>query len=70
MVKIPLLRNLYFLVTKLFNVIVLHQDRRVVETHQPQATSLKMDEHLITGDHPIILYRKMRESLQAVSHES
>ncbi|MEI7492759.1 MAG: aromatic ring-hydroxylating dioxygenase subunit alpha [Bacteroidota bacterium] len=64
MVKLPLLRDLYFLVTKLFNIIVLGQDRRVVETHQPQATSLKMDEHLIAGDHPIILYRKMRENLK------
>lgn len=70
MLKLPLLRNLYFLVTKLFNVIVLHQDRRVVETHQPQASSLKMDEHLINGDHPIILYRKMRESLKHVTRNT
>jgi hypothetical protein len=43
---------------------VLSQDRRVVETHQPQVSSLKMDEHLIQGDHPVILYRKKREELR------
>jgi phenylpropionate dioxygenase-like ring-hydroxylating dioxygenase large terminal subunit len=66
MVKIPLLKELYFSFTKLFNHIVLHQDRRVVETHQPQASSLKMDENLIPGDYPIVLYRKKREELKQI----
>ena len=70
MVKLPVLRELYFAFTKLFNLIVLKQDRTVVETHQPQATSLKMDEHLISGDQPVILYRKMREKLKTMSHEA
>jgi phenylpropionate dioxygenase-like ring-hydroxylating dioxygenase large terminal subunit len=64
MIRIPLLKDVYFLFARLFNRIVLHQDRRVVETHQPQATSLKMDEHLIPGDYPVILYRKMRERMK------
>jgi phenylpropionate dioxygenase-like ring-hydroxylating dioxygenase large terminal subunit len=64
MVKLPLLRNIYFFLTYIFNLIVLHQDRRVVETHQPMATQLKMDENLIAGDYPVILYRKMREELK------
>ena len=64
MVKIPILRDLYFFITKIFNVIVLHQDRRVVETHQPQASQLKMDENLISGDYPIILYRRKRDELK------
>ena len=64
MVRLPLLKDLFFLFSKIFNLIVLKQDRTVVETHQPQATSLKMDEHLISGDHPIILYRKMREKFK------
>ncbi|MFZ4521250.1 MAG: Rieske 2Fe-2S domain-containing protein [Bacteroidales bacterium] len=64
MIKVPVLRDLYFLLVKFYNVIVLHQDRRVVETHQPKASSLKMDENLIPGDYPIILYRKKREELQ------
>lgn len=67
MVTLPVLRSIYFGITKIFNRIVLHQDRRVVETHQPQATSLKMDEHLIPGDHPVILYRKMREQFKSVN---
>ena len=69
MVKIPVLKETYFLITKLFNLIVLHQDRRVVETHQPQATQLKMDENLISGDFPIILYRKRREELKKLNVE-
>ena len=64
MVKLPLLRNIYFFFTYIFNLIVLHQDRRVVETHQPQATQLKMEENLIAGDYPVILYRKKREELK------
>jgi len=69
MVKIPLLKEIFFFLTKIYNRIVLAQDRRVVETHQPQATSLKMDENLIAGDYPIILYRKRRDELhRAVGH--
>jgi phenylpropionate dioxygenase-like ring-hydroxylating dioxygenase large terminal subunit len=68
MIKLPLLRDIYFIFTKLFNKIVLHQDRRVVETHQPQPTQLKMDENLIPGDYPVILYRKKREELKNVAN--
>jgi hypothetical protein len=67
MVKLPLLRDIYFVFTKLFNQIVLHQDRRVVETHQPQPTQLKMDENLIPGDYPVILYRRKREELKNIA---
>ena len=64
MVKLPVLKELYFAFTRLFNIIVLKQDRRVVETHQPMASRLKMDENLIPGDYPVILYRKKREELK------
>ena len=67
MVKIPVLKELYFMLINLFNRIVLHQDRRVVETHQPQETLLKMDENLIAGDYPIVLYRRKREELKNVT---
>ncbi|MEI6456543.1 MAG: aromatic ring-hydroxylating dioxygenase subunit alpha [bacterium] len=63
MVKIPVLREIYFAFSGIFNRIVLRQDQRVVETHQPMPTQLKMDENLITGDYPIILYRKRRQEL-------
>ena len=67
MVTIPGLSHLFFWMTKLYNRIILHQDRRVVETHQPQATSLKMDENLISGDLPVVQYRKRREELKRES---
>lgn len=64
MVRVPVIKEVYFWLTKIFNRIVLSQDRRVVETHQPQATQLKMNESLVTGDHPVILYRKRREEMK------
>ena len=47
-----------------FNLIVAHQDRRVVITHKPQPSSLKSQEKLIQGDLPIIEYRKKRAALK------
>ena len=64
MIKVPVLKELFFAVTKIFNLIVLAQDRRVVETHQPQPSQLKMGENLIAGDYPVILYRKRRDELK------
>jgi hypothetical protein len=43
-----------------FNRVILHQDRRVVETQIPKKTMLKMNENLVQGDLPIIQYRKRR----------
>ena len=70
MVKLPVLRNIYFVFTRIFNLVVLKQDRTVVETHQSAASSLKMDENLIPGDQPIILYRKLREKLRKERKEN
>ncbi len=64
MVTNPLIRNLFLWLTSLYNRIILHQDRRVVETHQPQETRLKMEENLISGDFPIVSYRKKRDELK------
>jgi phenylpropionate dioxygenase-like ring-hydroxylating dioxygenase large terminal subunit len=64
LVTLPLLRDLYFLFSNMFNRIVLRQDQRVVETHQPMPVKLRMEENLIPGDHPIILYRKKRQEIQ------
>ncbi|MFN4190624.1 MAG: Rieske 2Fe-2S domain-containing protein [Pseudothermotoga sp.] len=47
-----------------FNKIVLHQDKRVVETQLPKKSELRMNENLISGDAPIIEYRKRREELK------
>ncbi len=46
------------------NIYIAHEDRRVVETHQPQPSGLKIGETLIQGDLPIIEYRRKRAELQ------
>jgi phenylpropionate dioxygenase-like ring-hydroxylating dioxygenase large terminal subunit len=64
MVTVPVIRNIFLWMTEKYNRIILHQDRRVVETHQPQATQLKMEENLISGDFPVVVYRKKRDELK------
>ena len=48
----------------LFNRKVLHEDRRIVNTHIPKISHLKAEELLFQADIPIIEYRKRREELQ------
>ncbi|HKK95632.1 MAG TPA: aromatic ring-hydroxylating dioxygenase subunit alpha [Anaerovoracaceae bacterium] len=48
---------------KIYSRIILRQDKRVVITQIPKASSLIMDEKLIPGDLPIIEFRKKREEL-------
>lgn len=60
---LPVLRHIVATLAMPFNVYVAHQDRRVVETHQPQRVSLTMGEKLIQGDRPIVAYRKRRAEL-------
>jgi hypothetical protein len=48
---------------KIFSVIILRQDKRVVITQIPKKSGLKINERLITGDKPIIEYRKHRQEL-------
>ncbi|NHJ87188.1 MAG: aromatic ring-hydroxylating dioxygenase subunit alpha [Asgard group archaeon] len=60
-------------ITKLanrFNRKVLHQDRSVVITQQPKKSALKMDENLVSGDKPIIEYRKRREELKKLNNKN
>jgi phenylpropionate dioxygenase-like ring-hydroxylating dioxygenase large terminal subunit len=61
--RLPLLRDLVTWAAMPFNVLVAHQDRRVVETHQPQPSGLRIGEKMIQGDRPIIEYRRRREEL-------
>ena len=61
--RVPLLENL---MTRLFtplNLIITHQDRRVVATQQPKASALKTGEQLFQADWPIIEYRRRRQEL-------
>jgi phenylpropionate dioxygenase-like ring-hydroxylating dioxygenase large terminal subunit len=61
--RLPVLRDLVTLAAMPFNVLVAHQDRSVVETHQPQPSGLRIGEKMIQGDRPIIEYRRRREAL-------
>jgi phenylpropionate dioxygenase-like ring-hydroxylating dioxygenase large terminal subunit len=61
--SIPLLKQLVNFVGKWVSVVILRQDKRVVETQMPKKSVLKMDERLIMGDKPIVEYRKHREEL-------
>jgi phenylpropionate dioxygenase-like ring-hydroxylating dioxygenase large terminal subunit len=62
-VRLPLLRELFNGISLVGNWYIARQDKSVVETQQPQKTDLHMDEHLITGDGPVILYRRQRRAL-------
>ena len=61
--RLPVLRELVTWAAMPFNVLVAHQDRRVVVTHQPQPSGLRIGEKLIQGDRPIIEYRRRRQEL-------
>ena len=50
---------------KFANGIIERQDKRVVITQRPKASSYQSDEKLLTGDTPIIQYRRMRDELKS-----
>jgi len=68
-VRFPALGKLIAWIGMPFNLIIAHQDRRVVITHKPQPSSFKSEEKLIQGDLPILEYRKRRAVLQGSSRE-
>jgi hypothetical protein len=61
------LKGLINFIGKISSIIILRQDKRVVLTQIPKKSELKIGEHLIQGDSPIIEYRKHRESLLKAS---
>ncbi len=61
--QVPLLGKLVAWAGMPFNRRVLHEDRRVVETHQPQPSGLRIGEKMVQGDRPIIEYRRRREEM-------
>lgn len=63
LIRIPLLKGLFNWLGKVSSLIILRQDKRVVETQIPTKSGNKMDERLIMGDKPIIEYRKHRQFL-------
>ncbi len=62
--RAPLLRQLTNWIFGRSNLVIAHQDRRVVQTQVPPASRLHCKEQLIQGDLPIIEYRKKRQQLQ------
>ena len=60
---LPLLGPAMTRLTCYFNLVVAHQDRRVVITQIPRASGLKIGEKLIAGDRPIVEYRRRRQEL-------
>ena len=67
--RLPVLSKLVARLAMPSNVYIAHEDRRVVTTQQPKASSLKIGEILIQGDLPIIEYRKKRAALQNLSEQ-
>jgi hypothetical protein len=67
---VHLLRDLVTWVAMPFNVLVAHEDRRVVETHQPQPSGLRIGETRIPGGRPILEYRRRREELIAMARHA
>ena len=49
---------------KFGNKTIERQDKRVVITQKPKASEYKSQEKLLSGDGPIIQYRRIREDLK------
>jgi len=62
-VRVPLLREAFNRVFMPFNLVIAHQDRRVVVTQEPKASGMSIGENLVPGDGPIAAYRMKRQEL-------
>ncbi len=62
--RVPIIGKLAAKLAMPSNIYIAHEDRRVVVTHQPQPSGLKIGETLIQGDLPIIEYRRKRAELK------
>jgi len=62
-VKVPGLKSIFNAISGIGNFIIERQDRWVVLTERPKRTGLRIGEHLVPGDQPIIIYRRRREEL-------
>lgn len=70
-VQLPVLREIVAWLSMPLNRLIAHQDRRLVVTHQPQPSGLRIGEKLIQGDRPIVEYRRRRQELiQAARQET
>ena len=62
-VRLPIARQIASLAMLYSSIPILNEDRRVVRTQRPLRSELRMAEHLIPGDGPIVLYRRHRQEL-------
>lgn len=62
--RLPGLKGLIYALACRFNLIVAHQDRRVVNTQIPKGDGIGKGERLIQGDYPIMEFRKRRMELR------
>ncbi len=62
--KIRLLNKLIAFLGRYANIIIERQDKRVVITQKPKESSYISGEKLLSGDGPVIMYRKIREELK------
>jgi phenylpropionate dioxygenase-like ring-hydroxylating dioxygenase large terminal subunit len=60
---VPVLNKIVAQLSMPLNLRIAHQDRRVVTTQQPKASSFRGGEKLIQGDRPIVEYRRRRDEL-------
>ena len=65
--KIKTLNQIIAYAGKYANKVIERQDKRIVITQQPKASSFRTAEKLVAGDGPIILYRKIRDELKQES---
>ena len=61
----PWVNRLIAQVGKVMNRAVERQDRRVVVTERPKASSYRSEEKLLMGDGPIIQYRRLRDQMKS-----
>lgn len=62
--QIPILRVIVNWFAGRMNLVIAHQDRRVVNTQIPKGDGTGKGEKLIQGDHPIMEFRKRRLELK------
>lgn len=63
--RLPGLKQLVNALFSRFNLVVAHQDRRIVNTQIPKGDGIGTGELLIQGDLPIMEFRKRRAELRA-----
>lgn len=60
---LPIIKQIINFLNMRYSIKILNQDKKVVITQLPTKSTYGMEEKLITGDLPIITFRKMRQHL-------